>query len=183
MSSSQLQEQTKQLVHGLFGQYTIRENYRPAWLDGLELDLFIEDLALAIEVQGRQHFEYVPHFHGTYRGFQEQKERDKLKCRLCEQQGIVLLEIFSPVDFDSIRARSEALISINEKWDAYDQKRKNMEQHPDPKLRRIVKTLSGLHRRLERWRRKSPSGKRHSVLCSIESQMEIENERLMNSFP
>lgn len=45
----------------------------------LFFDFFIKDLGVLIEVQGRQHFEYVDHFHGSVDKFRGQKMRDNLK--------------------------------------------------------------------------------------------------------
>jgi len=79
VSTSKLQRQVSALLSTHLGQYTIRENYRPEWLGGLELDFYIEELEVGIEVQGRQHFEYTPMFHASYGAFLEQKERDEQK--------------------------------------------------------------------------------------------------------
>jgi len=90
MSTSRLQRQTSSLLSTHLGQYTIRENHRPAWLEGLELDFYIEELQVGIEVQGRQHFEYVPIFHNSYDAFLEQRARDKHKTDLCQQANVTL---------------------------------------------------------------------------------------------
>jgi len=73
---------------------------RPDWLRhaccgvsrNLELDFFCERLNLALEVQGQQHYQWVPRFHKTEGEFEAQQHRDKLKRRLCQQKGVVLLE-------------------------------------------------------------------------------------------
>jgi hypothetical protein len=51
-----------------FPQYRIRENYRPDWLlssniTKLELDFYIEELKIGVEVQGEQHYKFVEFFH------------------------------------------------------------------------------------------------------------------------
>lgn len=180
MSTSKLQRQTSQLISELFGQYTIHENYRPSWLDRLELDLFIEEIALAVEVQGRQHLEHIPHFHSTYAEFQRQQKRDELKRHACETQGVTLIEIFSQADFVTIQEKVEARRTLDEKWNAADRKRKKLERLLDPRARTIVKRLSILYKRLERWRQKTPSEKRTYVLRSIEGQLKVENKRLLD---
>lgn len=80
------------------GQFTIRENARPLWLKVksggiLELDFYIEELKIAIEVQGLQHFQHRSYFHPSYEDFTAQTERDKLKRELCLRNGIKLFEI------------------------------------------------------------------------------------------
>lgn len=56
----------------------------------MSLDIFIEELSLAIEIQGDQH--YIPiDYYGGNDGFNKQIERDKLKKKLCDDHGIILL--------------------------------------------------------------------------------------------
>jgi len=45
----------------------------------LFIDILLPQLNLIIEVHGRQHKEYVPHFHGSLYGFLAAKKRDSLK--------------------------------------------------------------------------------------------------------
>lgn len=47
----------------------------------------------AIEYNGRQHYEYVPHFTRTEEDFQALKDRDKFKTEYCKQKNIKLLVI------------------------------------------------------------------------------------------
>lgn len=59
--------------------------------DRLRLDVFCPKYNLAAEFHGRQHFEYVDHFHRNSDGFKTHKERDIKKEEMCRQQGIVLV--------------------------------------------------------------------------------------------
>jgi hypothetical protein len=59
----------------------------------LELDCFNEGLGLAVEYNGRQHYEFVPYFHSSREAFYNQKYRDKLKKIYCTERGITLIEI------------------------------------------------------------------------------------------
>jgi len=93
LSTSKLQQQTSTLLSTYLGQYTIRENHRPEWLEGLELDFYIEELQVGIEVQGQQHFEYTPYFHNSYDDFLEQRDRDDRKSDLCQHHNIELYEV------------------------------------------------------------------------------------------
>lgn len=65
--------------------------YRALWLGKQSLDIFIPDLGIAIEYQGKQHFEPVEFFGGedTYK---KNVERDARKKKLCISKGIKLLE-------------------------------------------------------------------------------------------
>jgi hypothetical protein len=57
----------------------------------LYLDFFIPNLMLAIEVHGRQHYEYVPFFHKTKRGFILAQARDEDKAEWCSLNNIEIL--------------------------------------------------------------------------------------------
>jgi very-short-patch-repair endonuclease len=46
-----------------------------------------------LEIHGRQHFEFVPHFHGTMAKFAEQQANDEIKRSWCEMNGYKLIEI------------------------------------------------------------------------------------------
>lgn len=69
------------------------EQKRFNWLRNkisLSLDFYIPEYNIAIECQGRQHFQPVEKFGGDS-GFELTKERDAIKKRLCEENGILLL--------------------------------------------------------------------------------------------
>lgn len=70
----------------------------PDWLRGsngrkLQLDGYNDELRLAFEYQGAQHFQYVPWFHATRADFENQVRRDAEKIALCRSQGIDLVVI------------------------------------------------------------------------------------------
>jgi hypothetical protein len=69
----------------------------PPWLMGnkgrrLELDGYSEDLNLAFEHQGLQHYKRVKYFHQT-RALSEQKTIDEYKDRICSEHGVVLIPV------------------------------------------------------------------------------------------
>jgi hypothetical protein len=73
---------------------------RPAFLRNpitnghlMELDCFNEELSLACEYQGEQHYRYVPYFHKNKEAFYNQKYRDQLKKELCEKNNIYLIRV------------------------------------------------------------------------------------------
>lgn len=66
---------------------------RPKWLQGLELDGYNENLQLAFEYQGQQHFEFISFIHKTQENFFRLQERDKRKKELCIKYGVNLIEI------------------------------------------------------------------------------------------
>ena len=58
----------------------------------LELDCYNEEMKLAFEFQGVQHYESIRRFGGEKR-FEQQHKKDQLKRELCLKEGIDLIEI------------------------------------------------------------------------------------------
>jgi hypothetical protein len=104
----------KKTVEAIFGvPFTkVRPNMLKNKVTGynLELDVFNEDLGLAIEYNGQQHYKYVPFFHKNYEHFLNQKYRDEIKRMLCTQNGIKLIEIHYLTPFEEFETviRTEA---------------------------------------------------------------------------
>jgi len=65
--------------------------YRPAWLGRQSLDLYIPSLNTAIEYQGMQHYHPIVFFGGE-EALSQRQELDQLKKRLCEENGVRLIE-------------------------------------------------------------------------------------------
>ena len=59
----------------------------------LEIDCFNRELNLGVEVNGIQHYKYVPYFHKNFEAFRNQQYRDELKRRMCKDEGIILIEV------------------------------------------------------------------------------------------
>jgi hypothetical protein len=59
----------------------------------LRLDFFLPTRRLAIEVHGRQHYEFVPHFHKTRLGFLQHRKRDTLKVDWCALNRLTHVEL------------------------------------------------------------------------------------------
>jgi hypothetical protein len=57
----------------------------------LFFDFYIKSFGVYIEVQGRQHTEFVKHFHGSREAFMAQKKRDNLKIQYVEGNGECLI--------------------------------------------------------------------------------------------
>jgi hypothetical protein len=75
-----------------------------SWTGGLQLDGYNEDLRLAFEFQGVQHYKEVPHFHRKKGSFEAQLERDQRKQDLCTENKVTLLLIPYTVGGKNIRA-------------------------------------------------------------------------------
>ena len=59
----------------------------------LYVDFYIPDYKIGIEVHGRQHDEFVPHFHGDAAGWAAHRRRDNLKLEWAEENKITLVVI------------------------------------------------------------------------------------------
>lgn len=81
-----------QLIESEFPEFTIRRHHRPEVLNGLELDIFIEEANVGVEYQGVQHYEPVDHWGGE-EALEERQARDEAKRRLCDKHGIDLVEV------------------------------------------------------------------------------------------
>lgn len=76
--------------------------YNPVTGKNLEIDCYNHDLRLGVEYNGRQHEEFVPHFHRYKGNFRQQRYRDEMKKLLCEKNGITLISIPSYIPYDKI---------------------------------------------------------------------------------
>lgn len=65
--------------------------YTAEWLGKQSLDIYIPSINVAIEYQGRQHYEPVEIFDGE-NGFKQQQARDLKKKNLCMKNGVKLIE-------------------------------------------------------------------------------------------
>jgi|AntRauMinimDraft_4_1070384.scaffolds.fasta_scaffold00121_1 gas vesicle protein len=82
-----------QLIKSRYGdEFTIERHYRPDWLDGLELDVFLVEPDVGIEYQGVQHYETVDHWGGE-EGLRKRQARDKRTRELCREHNVELVEI------------------------------------------------------------------------------------------
>lgn len=78
------------VVSDAFSDLSVISHYRPEWLQGLELDIYIEEYKIAIEYQGIQHYQPVKHW-GGQEGFIKRRTNDIKKKLLCEQNGVRLI--------------------------------------------------------------------------------------------
>ena len=97
------------MVQKLCPNKTILRHYRPAFLDYLELDVYIKELNLGIEYQGLQHFKPVKHWGGEL-ALEKTKERDKRKKALCKKEKIKLIYFYYDEDLseDIVKERIES---------------------------------------------------------------------------
>ena len=93
MSLSKGAKKLKELLFDIFGKHVrLFEEYHLG--EGLRLDFYLPDFYLGFEYHGRQHAEFVEHFHGSASGFREAQRRDNHKIELCSAQDIVLVVVW-----------------------------------------------------------------------------------------
>ena len=98
MATSKLQKATAKAISTYFPNFDVQENAHPDWCitkrgERLELDFYFKKIGIAVEVQGNQHYQFVPHFHLTYANFEAQKRRDEEKRDLCDNNCVYLFEV------------------------------------------------------------------------------------------
>jgi hypothetical protein len=84
-------------------------NQRPNFMknsvtgENLELDMYNEQLQLAVEYNGKQHYEYIPFFHNNSKdNFRTQQYRDLMTKDLCVKNNIHLIEVPYTVKLENI---------------------------------------------------------------------------------
>jgi len=81
---------------------------RPEWLvnpetgEKLELDCYNEELKIAVEYNGEQHYNWPNFTNQTHTQFINQVRRDELKMELCDRNGIYLIVVPYTVSLDKI---------------------------------------------------------------------------------
>jgi len=78
------------IVLSLFPSFTVIRHYRPYFLRGLELDIYIPEIKLGVEYQGIQHYQSIEHW-GGIESLEHLQERDARKKRLCSSNKVKLV--------------------------------------------------------------------------------------------
>lgn len=68
-------------------------------------DFFIAAQMLMVEVQGRQHYEFVPFFHKTKLNYFKALKRDRLKKEWCQKNEITLIDLNDEESVDEWRTQ------------------------------------------------------------------------------
>ena len=94
-------------------------NVRPDWLVNpvtgrkLELDVYNDELKIAIEYNGQQHAKFVKKFHLTEDKFKQQQYRDLIKQDLCQKNNVLLITVPHTVSFKNIPTYIKNQLIIN----------------------------------------------------------------------
>jgi len=91
---SKLSDKVYDLLKDIFHHNVIlKEHYVNYKGNRLFFDFYIKDLCILFECQGRQHKNFVEHFHQDRDGFFESKKRDNLKIEYTEINKITFVTI------------------------------------------------------------------------------------------
>jgi hypothetical protein len=85
------------LIKEKFKKHRVLQHGKPSWLGKQHLDIYIPELNIGIEYQGKQHTSPVEFFGGNG-SFEENKKRDLRKKKLCSENGCLLYEVFPEDD-------------------------------------------------------------------------------------
>jgi hypothetical protein len=65
----------------------------PVTGNNLEIDCYNDTLKLGVEYNGQQHYSFTSFFHRNTDAATNQKYRDELKRRMCQENGVTLIEV------------------------------------------------------------------------------------------
>lgn len=102
---SSLEKQTKQKL--IEKNILFEEQKKFSWLKSknkLSLDFYLQEYKIAIECQGKQHFEPIEYF-GGQKTFDEIVERDKIKKNLCLKNGVKILYVKNSDDIEKLEVK------------------------------------------------------------------------------
>lgn len=100
-----LKEQSKiyEYIKSTFTEYNWSWEYKNQWLGNQRIDICCEEIKLAIEYNGPQHYMPIKRYGGEI-SHVKTKERDQRKSKLCNENGFSLYVIkYDDVNYDKIR--------------------------------------------------------------------------------
>lgn len=102
-----------QLVRNILVGKKVVRHHRSSWLEGLELDIFVPELSLAIEYQGMQHFKPIEAWGGEA-ALRSLQERDARKVNLCQEHGVRLVHVNynEPLTEHHIRSKLSSILHL-----------------------------------------------------------------------
>jgi hypothetical protein len=120
------------ILEYIFDKY-IFVKVRPNWLENktghnLELDFFCEELKLAFEYNGQQHYEFMEFFHKTEENFEKQLEHDELKLKLCTKENVKLIIVPYTITLEKMYSYVLSELDDNDIKYTYKSKRFNINE-------------------------------------------------------
>lgn len=88
-------------IKNKFSNYKVVHHSRPNWLRRQHFDIYFPDLNIAIEYQGKQHFEEVEFFGGK-ESLETNLINDALKKEKCKLNNCILIEVLPNYEADDI---------------------------------------------------------------------------------
>lgn len=100
------EDELYEVICTLFPDRRIRREASPSWLGRQRLDIYLPELALAVEHQGEQHFFPIEAF-GGQSALEKTQERDRRKRALCKEHGVSVIDVRfdDPITMPSLRNR------------------------------------------------------------------------------
>lgn len=102
------------LIKNTFVNCIVLHHGRPKWLEKQHLDVYLPEHNIAIEYQGKQHFQAVEFFGGKD-AFAKNKMRDIKKRKLCDENKCTLLCISSEAEFPYVIDEINRLLKLDTK--------------------------------------------------------------------
>jgi hypothetical protein len=129
----------------LFPGYEIIQGCRPQFLTNpetgraLELDCYLPELGIAVEYNGRQHYEFPNSFHSDQSEFEDQIYRDNLKRQLCDENEIYLITIPYHIDMCSVKNDGS---QVCQKSVARNLRQQRIRNHLRSELKSYIQTVA-----------------------------------------
>jgi hypothetical protein len=87
----------KQAIEEIYGKpfFCVRPDFlkNPETGRNLELDIYNDELKIAVEYSGKSHYVFPNSFHKTHQDFINQVRRDKFKVEQCDSHGVYLITV------------------------------------------------------------------------------------------
>lgn len=159
----------KKLLDQYFGRLQKIDNYRPKWLEGLEIDRYYPEIKIGIEFQGLQHYRPVRHLQARREEFLEQVQRDTSKKNIAAKKGvqIVPLGLQDLTDARRIKYNFKQIADLglkNAQKEGHQRAAKilqniNWRVDPDPQILKQFERV----KRSKKWRVRKPSKRKKGL--------------------
>jgi hypothetical protein len=96
-------------IKNKFSNNKVIHHGKPKWLGRQHLDIFIEDLNIGLEYQGKQHSQSIEYFGGET-SFHKQVLLDQKKRKLCEENSCKLIEVYPGYNLNDVINEIERIL-------------------------------------------------------------------------